>query len=85
MALLVVMPEADIPEFLRSGSAIVVIMAREVLDQQHVTEDEMADALEDYTCGAEADVWVDVVCSPEHYVFQHLEEVREGKQEEDAQ
>ncbi len=79
MAALVVLPEEDIPHIFEGE--IVILVSQEALDASGITLDEAQAAAEDYTCGDEADYWVDLVLAPNHYFFQQCEQRREEKQQ----
>ena len=80
MANCVILPQAEIDKLLNIvGYGIVVLVAEETMTALGLSDEEVVSHAEDYACGNEADLWVDMADHKDHFFFQSLLEKREEK------
>ncbi len=58
---------------------ILTLVSREVLKDEHIKPSDAESFALNYECGGDADLWLDIVTSPNHYFIQELKESLNGR------
>lgn len=62
-----------------SEQHILTLISRKVLEDEHIEPTDAESFALRYECGGDADLWLDIVTSPQHLFIQQLKEFANGR------
>ncbi len=58
---------------------ILTLVSKKVLKDEHIEISDAESFAQEYSCGGEADLWLDIVTSPNHLFIEQLKEAINGR------